>query len=310
MEVIDQLKKAYQNQKLSHVYLFEGDDAETMKTTAMDFAQFILCQDQAQCRNKVTEHNHPDFQYVMTDEATIKKEQVEALVHHMNQLPIEGDFKVYVIQDFEKLTVQGENSILKFLEEPPQKTIAVIMSTKPEQILDTIHSRCQHVYFKPMSRATFVSRLMAQDETITKPIAELLSTYTTQIEVATQLNQDFELQPFRKVLLQWCYRLVKQREMALIGVVELLKHAKNRQLQLMALSGINAYFQDLLYVKTKMSDRITFSGMTEEYESLASQMSYRHLTYIIEQITEAHKKLNQNVNPTLVFEQIAIKVKG
>ncbi|CAM2908352.1 DNA polymerase III subunit delta' C-terminal domain-containing protein [Staphylococcus schleiferi] len=310
MEVIDQLKKAYQNQKLSHAYLFEGDDAETMKTTAMDFAQFILCQDQAQCRNKVTEHNHPDFQYVMTDEATIKKEQVEALVHHMNQLPIEGDFKVYVIQDFEKLTVQGENSILKFLEEPPQKTIAVIMSTKPEQILDTIHSRCQHVYFKPMSRATFVSRLMAQDETITKPIAELLSTYTTQIEVATQLNQDFELQPFRKVLLQWCYRLVKQREMALIGVVELLKHAKNRQLQLMALSGINAYFQDLLYVKTKMSDRITFSGMTEEYESLASQMSYRHLTYIIEQITEAHKKLNQNVNPTLVFEQIAIKVKG
>ncbi|CAD7360710.1 DNA polymerase III subunit delta' C-terminal domain-containing protein [Staphylococcus schleiferi] len=310
MEVIDQLKKAYQNQKLSHAYLFEGDDAETMKTTAMDFAQFILCQDQAQCRNKVTEHNHPDFQYVMTDEATIKKEQVEALVHHMNQLPIEGDFKVYVIQDFEKLTVQGENSILKFLEEPPQKTIAVIMSTKPEQILDTIHSRCQHVYFKPMSRATFVSRLMAQDETITKPIAELLSTYTTQIEVATQLNQDFELQPFRKVLLQWCYRLVKQREMALIGVVELLKHAKNRQLQLMALSGINAYFQDLLYVKTKISDRITFSGMTEEYESLASQMSYRHLTYIIEQITEAHKKLNQNVNPTLVFEQIAIKVKG
>ncbi|EPD47533.1 hypothetical protein HMPREF1208_02350 [Staphylococcus sp. HGB0015] len=310
MEVIDQLKKAYQNQKLSHAYLFEGDDAETMKTTAMDFAQFIFCQDQAQCRNKVTEHNHPDFQYVMTDEATIKKEQVEALVHHMNQLPIEGDFKVYVIQDFEKLTVQGENSILKFLEEPPQKTIAVIMSTKPEQILDTIHSRCQHVYFKPMSRATFVSRLMAQDETITKPIAELLSTYTTQIEVATQLNQDFELQPFRKVLLQWCYRLVKQREMALIGVVELLKHAKNRQLQLMALSGINAYFQDLLYVKTKMSDRITFSGMTEEYESLASQMSYRHLTYIIEQITEAHKKLNQNVNPTLVFEQIAIKVKG
>ncbi|BAS47016.1 DNA polymerase III, delta prime subunit [Staphylococcus schleiferi] len=310
MEVIDQLKKAYHNQKLSHAYLFEGDDAETMKTTAMDFAQFILCQDQAQCRNKVTEHNHPDFQYVMTDEATIKKEQVEALVHHMNQLPIEGDFKVYVIQDFEKLTVQGENSILKFLEEPPQKTIAVIMSTKPEQILDTIHSRCQHVYFKPMSRATFASRLMAHDETVTKPIAELLSTYTTQIEVAMQLNQDFELSPFRKVLLQWCYRLVKQREMALIGVVELLKHAKNRQLQLMALSGINAYFQDLLYVKTKMSERITFSGMTEEYETLATQMSYRHLTYIIEQITEAHKKLNQNVNPTLVFEQIAIKVKG
>ncbi|MDI1802145.1 DNA polymerase III subunit delta', partial [Staphylococcus aureus] len=75
----------------------------------------------------------------------IKKEQVEQLVRHMNQLPIESTNKVYIIEDFEKLTVQGENSILKFLEEPPDNTIAILLSTKPEQILDTIHSRCQHV---------------------------------------------------------------------------------------------------------------------------------------------------------------------
>ena len=49
----------------------------------------------------------------------------------MNQLPIEGTHKVYIIEDFEKLTVQGENSILKFLEEPPENTIAILLSTKP-----------------------------------------------------------------------------------------------------------------------------------------------------------------------------------
>lgn len=310
MEVIEQLTKAYHNQKLSHAYLFEGDDAEAMKTTAIAFAQLILCQDEERCRLKVEGQNHPDFQYVMTDESTLKKEQVETLVHHMNQLPIEGEYKVYIIQDFEKLTIQGENSILKFLEEPPKNTIAMIMTTKPEQILDTIHSRCQHVYFKPMSRATFVSRLTAQDETVTAPIAELLSTYTTQLEVAQQLHENVELAPMRKMILQWCHKLLKQREMALIGVVELMKHAKNRQLQLLALSGINAYFQDLMYVKVGMIDRITFSELQSEYETLVTQLSYHHLTYMIEQITEAHKKLNQNVNPTLVFEQIAIKMKG
>ncbi|PCF38848.1 DNA polymerase III subunit delta' C-terminal domain-containing protein [Staphylococcus delphini] len=310
MEVIEQLTKAYHNQKLSHAYLFEGDDAEAMKTTAIAFAQLILCQDEERCRLKVKGQNHPDFQYVMTDETTLKKEQVENLVHHMNQLPIEGDYKVYIIQDFEKLTIQGENSILKFLEEPPKNTIAIIMTTKPEQILDTIHSRCQHVYFKPMSRATFVSRLTEQDDTMTVPIAELLSTYTTQLEVALQLHENVELAPMRKMLLQWCDKLLKQREMALIGVVELMKHAKTRQLQLLALSGMNAFFQDLMYVKVGMVDRITFSELQSEYETLVTQLSYHHLTYIIEQITEAHKKLNQNVNATLVFEQIAIKVKG
>ena len=51
----------------------------------------------------------------------------------MNQLPIEGTYKVYIIEDFEKLTVQGENSILKFLEEPPENTIAILISTKPNK---------------------------------------------------------------------------------------------------------------------------------------------------------------------------------
>ncbi|WP_237234161.1 DNA polymerase III subunit delta' C-terminal domain-containing protein, partial [Rothia nasimurium] len=109
---------------------------------------------------------------------------------------------------------------------------------------------------------------------------------------------------------QWCDRLLKQRDMALIGIVELLKHAKNRRLQLLTLAGINAYFQDLMYIKSGMTSRITFSELQSYYETRVQQLSYRHLTYIIEQITEAHKKLNQNVNPTLVFEQIAIKVKG
>ncbi|MBI5975572.1 DNA polymerase III subunit delta' C-terminal domain-containing protein [Staphylococcus canis] len=308
---LEQLTKAYHNQKLSHAYLFEGDDAETMTTTARRFAQLILCQDDVQCSTKVAHHNHPDFQYIRTDEATIKKESIEQLVHHMNQLPIEGAYKVYIIQDFEKLTTQGENSILKFLEEPPENTVAILISTKPEQILDTIHSRCQHVYFRPLQREVFVQRLAeSEDETMSKPIAELLSTYTTQYDVATQLNEEFELAPLRKQILQWCDRLLNAQDMALIGVTELLKHAKNRRLQLLTLSAINAYFQDLLYIKTGLSERLTFSELESDYTKQVTTLSYRHLVYIIEQITEAHKKLTQNVNPTLVFEQIIIRVKG
>ncbi|RIL89770.1 DNA polymerase III subunit delta', partial [Staphylococcus equorum] len=67
---------------------------------------------------------------------------------------------------------------------------------------------------------------------------------------------------------------------------------------------------DMMYAKSGLIARITFSELQSYYEMRAQQLSYPHLTYIIEQITEAHKKLNQNVNPTLVFEQIAIKVKG
>ena len=70
--------------------------------------QSILCQTDSQCETKVGTYNHPDFMYISTTENAIKKEQVEQLVRHMNQLPIESTNKVYIIEDFEKLTVQGK----------------------------------------------------------------------------------------------------------------------------------------------------------------------------------------------------------
>ncbi|BCU53249.1 DNA polymerase III subunit delta' [Staphylococcus auricularis] len=304
MDEQQMLTNAYHSNKLSHAYLFEGDDAQKMQQVAFAFAQLILCDEDSQCQLKVTERNHPDFMYVSTEENTLKKDQIEQLVRHMNQLPIEGSHKVYIIEDFEKLTVQGENSILKFLEEPPERTIAILLSTKPEQILDTIHSRCQHIYFKPIDKQQFVLRL--QDEGISRPVAELLSTYTTQRDTALSLNEEADLMALRKAILKWCHLLFNNYEMALIAIVDLLKQAKNRRLQLLTLAAVNGFFEDVMHTKVGMTDQLIYSELTDSMAQYGNQLDYNQITLMYDQITEAHKKLNQNVNPTLVFEQIVI----
>ncbi|MCD8822348.1 DNA polymerase III subunit delta' [Staphylococcus gallinarum] len=299
------LTKAYHSNKLSHAYLFEGDDGQTMKQVAIDFAKLILCDQDEQCQLKVSTFNHPDFMYISTEENTIKKEQVEQLIHHMNQLPIEGNYKVYIIEAFEKLTVQGENSILKFLEEPPDNTIAILLSTKPEQILDTIHSRCQHVYFKPIDKVKFIDRLVERE--ISRPIAELISTYTTQIETAVLLNEESDLASLRKSIVKWCQLLLTNRPMALIAIVDLLKQAKTRRLQLVTLAAVNGFFEDVMHAKVGITDDLIFHDLQDDIQNYARKLTYNQIILMYDQITEAHKKLNQNVNPTLVFEQIVIK---
>lgn len=299
------LTKAYHSNKLSHAYLFEGDDGQTMKQVAIDFAKLILCDQDEQCQLKVSTFNHPDFMYISTEENTIKKEQVEQLIHHMNQLPIEGNYKVYIIEAFEKLTVQGENSILKFLEEPPDNTIAILLSTKPEQILDTIHSRCQHVYFKPIDKVKFIDRLVERE--ISRPIAELISTYTTQIETAVLLNEESDLASLRKSIVKWCQLLLTNRPMALIAIVDLLKQAKTRRLQLATLAAVNGFFEDVMHAKVGITDDLIFRDLQDDIQNYARKLTYNQIILMYDQITEAHKKLNQNVNPTLVFEQIVIK---
>lgn len=305
MDERERLTKAYQSNKLSHAYLFEGDDGQTMQQVAIDFTKLILCDQDNQCQLKVETFNHPDFIYISSEENTIKKDQIEQLLHHMNQLPIEGDYKVYIIESFEKLTIQGENSILKFLEEPPENTIAILLTTKPEQILDTIHSRCQHVYFKPINKANFINRLVERD--ISRPVAELLSTYTTQIETAVTLNEEADLMALRKSVIKWCQLLLTNRPMALIAIVDLLKQAKNRRLQMVTLAAVNGFFQDVMHAKVGMTDDMIYQDLQVDVKEYTKKLTYNQIILMYDQITEAHKKLNQNVNPTLVFEQIVIK---
>ncbi|HAR5382910.1 TPA: DNA polymerase III subunit delta' [Staphylococcus aureus] len=305
MDEQQQLTNAYHSNKLSHAYLFEGDDAQTMKQVAINFAKLILCQTDSQCETKVNTYNHPDFMYISTTENSIKKEQVEQLVRHMNQLPIESTNKVYIIEDFEKLTVQGENSILKFLEEPPDNTIAILLSTKPEQILDTIHSRCQHVYFKPIDKEKFINRLVEQN--MSKPVAEMISTYTTQIDNAIALNEEFDLLALRKSVIRWCELLLTNKPMALIGIIDLLKQAKNKKLQSLTIAAVNGFFEDIIHTKVNVEDKQIYSDLKNDIDQYAQKLSFNQLILMFDQLTEAHKKLNQNVNPTLVFEQIVIK---
>ena len=72
MDEQQQLAHAYHSNKLSHAYLFEGDDAQTMKHVAINFAK-LICAEDSQCELKVDTFNHPDFMYVSSDENTIKK---------------------------------------------------------------------------------------------------------------------------------------------------------------------------------------------------------------------------------------------
>ncbi|MDN5809763.1 MAG: DNA polymerase III subunit delta', partial [Staphylococcus equorum] len=142
---------------------------------------------------------------------------------------------------------------------------------------------------------------------ISRPVAELLSTYTTQIETAVTLNEEADLMALRKSIIKWCQLLLTNRPMALIAIVDLLKQAKNRRLQMVTLAAVNGFFQDVMHAKVGMTDDMIYQDLQVDVQEYTKKLTYNQIILMYDQITEAHKKLNQNVNPTLVFEQIVIK---
>lgn len=307
MQLREEIDHLIETNQLSHAYLFEGDNMFEMKTTAVYFAEQILCQSDEICKTKVQTHNHPDYIYIQTDETTIKKHHIEELLRKMNQKSVESEYKVYIIEAFDKLTVQGENSILKFLEEPPPNTIALLLTTKKDQILPTIHSRCQLVHFMPASKETYVNIL--EESGIPNAIAHTLSFVTSDKDEAILLTEEQFFLQFRKSVIKLAELMINDQNMAMIYITECIKLANSKSLQLLFLNSLNAYFQDLLHSKTELDVMKAYPDLTERLIEVSRMLSLQDVINYIQTITEANKKLAQNVNATLVFEQMVINGK-
>lgn len=143
------LNKIVNNECFSHAYLFETNGYDKAYDMALLFAKKILCphKKNADCANcvqcqMIDENNFPELK-IIDDDNTIKKEDLIDLKNEFNKKTIVGNKKVYIINHAEKLNATAANTMLKFLEEPEEGVIAILITSNRFQLLDTIISRCQ-----------------------------------------------------------------------------------------------------------------------------------------------------------------------
>ena len=167
--------------RISHFYLISGPEGSGKHTLARLLAAAILCQDQQNpclrcnhCR-KVLADTHPDFVTVTDPEhKNIAVKIVRDIRDDMFIRPNEGSHKLYLFA--QDLGVEGQNALLKVLEEPPAYGVFIIMTDNPEKLLPTVRSRCTELSLQPLPEATMKSWLtrefpQAEPETVAAAIA-------------------------------------------------------------------------------------------------------------------------------------------
>lgn len=158
-QAVDNLKKAVTGGRVTHAYLFAGPPGVGKETVALAFARALLCENSRRgdscgscgCCRQVNEGIHPDLVFTGPAGATIKIDQVRNLQREIQPGPRTGKCSVCLIAGADLMTPEAANSLLKTLEEPAPGTVLILLTVRPQALLPTVLSRCQQIYFQPLS---------------------------------------------------------------------------------------------------------------------------------------------------------------
>lgn len=155
--IIQTLKNAVAKDRIGHAYLFCGPRGTGKTSIAKIFAKMLNCEDKehAPCGvctscKMAAEHSYPDI--IEIDAASNNGvDEVRDLIERVKYAPMQGKYKVYIIDEVHMMSTGAFNALLKTIEEPPEHVIFIFATTEPHKVLPTIISRCQRYDFSKVS---------------------------------------------------------------------------------------------------------------------------------------------------------------
>ena len=315
----NQLKSAIRTGSIRHSYMLVGEKGMGKKTMAEAFLLELFCKEEDESKRpcltcpeckKILSNNHPDVIYITHEKpAVISVDEVrEQLIDTIDIKPYEGGYKVYVIPEADKMTVQAQNAILKTLEEPPEYAVILLLVNDDRKLLDTVRSRVIRENLRPLT-----------DKVIKEYLSERLhkSSDMTDICVAFSkgnLGRAIELCESESFT-EWYQRIMKilknlgkmdSTDMH-IELSKLLTECPDIN---EALDLLELWYRDLtMFTVTKDINSLVFKGERKALMNAASLSSYDGIQRIFAAIEKCRQRIAANVSPELALELLLLSMK-
>lgn len=286
---------------LSHAYILSGEKGLGKKSIAKALSLSLFCEKDSlhPCKicpscKKVLAGTHRDIKYIKTDKNSISVAKIrEDLVEDAKIRPYTDTYKLYIIEEAQKMTTEAQNALLKTLEEPPTYMILVLLTSNEESLLATVQSRCVHLalpYIAPGKLKTFIER-----EYHISDAAAIISYARGNIGKAMDLIHDEHIKQRYMENIRILNSVVYAKEGTFFTLVQELK-VKIKDIEEF-LDFTQMWYRDILIQKASgSSSELIFIEEYRMIAELARAYTYRQIDKILNMIDITRERLSANVN--------------
>ncbi len=319
--------RAIESSTLPHAFLIVGPEGSGKKTLALEIAAAVNCHERENpvkklpcyecnsCR-RIFSGEFTDVKelYRKSDKQTIGVDQVRDFREDMFLSSTESDYKIYIINESERMTPNAQNALLKVLEEPPNGVVIFLLSSTDDGILTTIKSRTQHVSmqrFEPkeileyLKKAGKISALADREKTL-----ELLMSADGRIGRAAELLGDGAEDVREQRRITENIVLAMRKNTPYSTLLTAIKELPTKKDEFAAtLESIICAIRDLILLKNARNAPLVFYSDREAAEALAEQFNTKRLLSAYDLLCDALLDNSRNVNTGSLIAVIGAKIK-
>lgn len=304
-DVIDKLRNIMKSNRIANAYIFSGPSDVGKEFVAINFAKALNCTEIKEdscdrcvsCR-RIDDGNHTDVRIIRPEGAKLKIEQMRFLKRQGSYKALEGEYKIYIITEADKMTVEAANSILKTLEEPSGDTLFILLTSNYNSILPTIRSRCQLIRFSLVSQKLIQEGLIKLN--IPESKAKLLAIRSQgkpgkALKMANEKSKELDDEK------SWVLPILAQRDKG--RLLHMFKRAEEMSKIEGSFDIILSWYRDLLLIKHGCSTNLLIhSDERNQLEQIAQSYSTIELENLITMTLDMQNLIQRNINPVLAME--------
>jgi len=307
--VVEILRRAVELDRLPHALIFAGPSGVGKRTLALLLAQLVncaspsgglACGDCTSCR-KIARGYHPDVRLVEPDGAFIKIEQVREMIGEIAYQPFEAKYRVFMLDPAEQLKLEAANCMLKTLEEPPSRTILILVTSNPYLLLTTIQSRSRLLQFSGIPQDRIEAHLVQNAGW--SPEDAHLAAALSRGSLGNALAFDAgSFIPVRAQALRFVSLLLSRGSYAEASRLT-AGTVKDKDAFPVWVEAVLTILQDLFYAKTA-PERMGQRDILEDLRTLAGSTSAVAVTSAVRAVDRLRRGLRQNVNRQIALEAL------